>query len=205
MNPCTLGFYLPLLVRDVPGALQPSDEAHVPGASTASRRTQNDGRARGANPHAQNSDHVPNARRLPADPGNPSTVPSPASALSPAKRRRSASPSVPVPPPAAAPVPISMPVPGGERERERERAGWKELDAKFRRDLPDEAYAARLAYRGLVMRACPAIRVLDGVEATDKERDKAERLLRSVLDVRRPLAQTQPGQGHGRGLLLPVV
>ena len=25
MNPCTLGWYLPLLVKDAPGALQPSD------------------------------------------------------------------------------------------------------------------------------------------------------------------------------------
>ena len=60
---------------------------------------------------------------------------------------------------------------------------WQDLDAKFRRDLPDEAYVGRLGYRGLVMRACPAIRMLDGVEVSAKERDKAERLLKSVLDA----------------------
>lgn len=59
---------------------------------------------------------------------------------------------------------------------------WKDLDAKFRRDLPDDAYVGRLAYRGLVMRACPRVRTLDGVEVSEKEREKAERLLESVLD-----------------------
>ena len=38
----------------------------------------------------------------------------------------------------------------------------------------------RLAYRGLVMRACPAIRLLDGVETSAKEREKAEKLLASL-------------------------
>lgn len=71
---------------------------------------------------------------------------------------------------------------------------WRDLDAKFRRDLPDEAYVGRLAYRGLVMRACPAIRVLDGVEASDKERDKAEKLLRSVSDARKPPPHHHPHQ-----------
>ncbi|THV03804.1 hypothetical protein K435DRAFT_826966 [Dendrothele bispora CBS 962.96] len=97
MNPCTLGWYLPLLVKDVPGALQPSEEA------TTSKQ----------------------------------------------------------------------------------RIGWQELDSKFRRDLPDEAYVGRLAYRGLVMKACPRIRMLDGVEVTEKERVKAERLLVGILGRRR--------------------
>ncbi|KAF5337481.1 hypothetical protein D9758_013588 [Tetrapyrgos nigripes] len=91
MNPCTLGWYLPLLVKDVPGALQPSEA----------------------------------------------------------------------------------------------RVGWQELDSKFRRDLPDEAYVGRLAYRGLVMKACPRIRMLDGVEVTEKERVKSEKLLVGILGRRR--------------------
>ena len=66
-------------------------------------------------------------------------------------------------------------------ERGGDGARWAELDAKFRRDLPDSAYAARLAYRGLAMRACPRLRVLDGVPVSAKERDKAERLLAGVL------------------------
>ncbi|OSD02453.1 hypothetical protein PYCCODRAFT_1367524 [Trametes coccinea BRFM310] len=103
MNPCTLGWYLPLLVKDLPGALQPSD--------------------------AVESNHG-----------------------------------------------VDRP-----RERTRQELVWRELDAKFRRDLPDDAYVGRLAYRGLVMRACPNIRMLDGVEVERKERDKAERLLRSIF------------------------
>jgi protein NUD1 len=98
MNPCTLGWYLPLLVKDVPGALQPSEGG------------------------------------------------------------------------------------GGRRGESALDHSWQELDAKFRRDLPDEAYIGRLAYRGLVMRACPRIRMLDGVEVTEKERTKAQRLLVGILN-----------------------
>ncbi|KAG5648392.1 hypothetical protein DXG03_004966 [Asterophora parasitica] len=93
MNPCTLGWYLPLLVKDIPGALQPSEGT-----------------------------------------GESKAV-----------------------------------------------SGWQELDSKFRRDLPDESYLGRLAYRGLVMRACPQIRMLDGVEVTEKERAKAQHLLVGML------------------------
>ena len=105
MNPCTLGWYLPLLVRDVPGALQPSE---------------------------QDGDQ-------------------------------------------------------GERRHGTKGSGswqWQELDAKFRRDLPDEAYVGRLAYRGLVMRACRDVKVLDGIQVSEKEREKAERLLTGILRKR---------------------
>lgn len=61
---------------------------------------------------------------------------------------------------------------------------WEELDAKFRRDLPDEAYVGRLAYRGLVMRACRGVKVLDGIQVSEKEREKAERLLTGILRKR---------------------
>ncbi|KAF8073655.1 hypothetical protein FPV67DRAFT_1409515 [Lyophyllum atratum] len=98
MNPCTLGWYLPLLVKDVPGALQPSE-----------------GDAMGSK-------------------GGRAAV-----------------------------------------------SGWQELDSKFRRDLPDESYLGRLAYRGLIMRACAHIRMLDGVEVTEKERAKADHLLVGIL------------------------
>jgi hypothetical protein len=102
MNPCTLGWYLPLLVKDVPGALQPSEG--------------NGDRV---------EDHEP-------------------------------------------------------RVRKRTDLAWKELDSKFRRDLPDEAYLGRLAYRGLVMRACPKIRMLDGLDVSQKERVKALHLLQGM-------------------------
>ncbi|KAJ7600466.1 hypothetical protein C8J56DRAFT_910325 [Mycena floridula] len=97
MNPCTLGWYLPLMVRGVPGALQPSEN-------------QND---------------------------------------------------------------------FGDKE-----AGWLELDSKFRRDLPDDVYVGRLAYRGLVMKACPRLRMLDGIEVAEKERIKAQKLLVGILGKR---------------------
>ncbi|KAF8895303.1 hypothetical protein BD779DRAFT_1797151 [Infundibulicybe gibba] len=97
MNPCTLGWYLPLLVKDVPGALQPSEGA------------------------------------------------------------------------------------GEGKKGEKSAHGWQELDSKFRRDLPDDAYIGRLAYRGLVMRACGRIRMLDGVEVSEKERVKAHQLLVGIV------------------------
>lgn len=95
MNPCTLGWYLPLLVKDVPGALQPSEQR-------------------------------------------------------------------------------------GNKEKMAGQ-GWAELDSKFRRDLPDGAYIGRLAYRGLIMRACPRLGMLDGVGVSEKERRKAQSLLEGIL------------------------
>jgi len=99
MNPCTLGWYLPLLVRDVPGALQPSEG-------------------------------------------------------------------------------------GGDRGKRGDGGSWQELDSKFRRDLPNESYVGRLAYRGLIMRACAKVRMVDGVEVSEKERAKAQHLLAGILGKR---------------------
>ncbi|CAK5284332.1 unnamed protein product [Mycena citricolor] len=57
-------------------------------------------------------------------------------------------------------------------------AEWAEMDGRFRRGLPDGIYVGRLAYRGLIMRACPGIRVLDGVAVTSRERSKTEGVLK---------------------------
>ncbi|KAF8827938.1 hypothetical protein HHX47_DHR4000561 [Lentinula edodes] len=97
MNPCTLGWYLPLLVKDVPGALQPSED-------------------------------------------------------------------------------------GRKGDKAASKSAWQDLDAKFRRGLPNDSYIGRLAYRGLVMQACQRIRMLDGIEVTEKERSKAEKLLEPMID-----------------------
>jgi len=110
MNPCTLGWYLPLLVKDVPGALQPSEQDGDQGES---------------------------------------------------ERKGS-----------------------GNKDGKHSSWQWQELDAKFRRDLPDEAYVGRLAYRGLVMRACRGVKILDGIQVSEKEREKAERLLTGILRKR---------------------
>jgi len=73
---------------------------------------------------------------------------------------------------------------------------WAELDDRFRRDLPDGVYVERLAYRGLVMRACDEaarehgghkasrLKMLDGVEVTDGEREKAAKLLNGLEKTR---------------------
>ncbi|KAF8584685.1 hypothetical protein K439DRAFT_1633331 [Ramaria rubella] len=111
MNPCTLGWYLPILVQDVPGALQPSEDIHSNDKLRQGRAGMEVGSAA---PHSH---------------------------------------------------PLS----------------WQDLDAKFRRDLPDEAYVGRLAYRGLVMRACPKVKMLDGIIVGTREQEKAERLLQGVL------------------------
>lgn len=120
MNPCTLGWYLPLLVKDVPGALQPSESRN----STSSKEQ-----------------------------------------------------------------------PGGHGQ-ERASSSWQELDAKFRRDLPDELYIGRLAYRGLIMRACGRIRMLDGVGVSEKERTKAQKLLMGILSKNR---NKERKRGEGKG------
>jgi len=120
MNPCTLGWYLPILVQDVPGALQPSEDPR-PGPE-------------------DDRDPEPGARTGPGLSGG-----------------------------------------GGGGPPHSHAHSWQDLDAKFRRDLPDEAYVGRLAYRGLVMRACPKVRMLDGVMVEGREQEKAERLLQGVL------------------------
>ncbi|KAG6331606.1 hypothetical protein ID866_7482 [Astraeus odoratus] len=126
MNPCTLGWYLPLLVRDVPGALQPSE----------------------------NREEYKEAQG---------------------------------------------PEQQGEGRREDRGYGWQELDAKFRRDLPDDVYVGRLAYRGLVMRACPRVRMLDGVEVTEKERTKANHLLQGILSKQQKMISKGKGKSGSAG------
>ncbi|KIJ54584.1 hypothetical protein M422DRAFT_24524 [Sphaerobolus stellatus SS14] len=121
MNPCTLGWYLPILVQDVPSALQPSEEGFGGGEAAA---MEFEGGLRPGRPYGHG---------------------------------------------------------GGGAGSRSHRASWQELDAKFRCDLPDEAYVGRLAYRGLVMRACPRIKMLDGVLVESGEREKAERLLEGVM------------------------
>ncbi|KAG8733161.1 hypothetical protein FRC11_008304 [Ceratobasidium sp. 423] len=104
MNPFSLGWYLPLLVRDVPGALQPSET-------------------------------------------------------------------------------------NGKND-----TPWSDLDIKFRRDLPDELYIGRLAYRGLVMRVCPQARIMDGIEITQPERAKAQKLLQGIEQTHKASMSPAPAQ-----------
>lgn len=70
-------------------------------------------------------------------------------------------------------------------------ATWEDLDSKFRRDLPNDSYLGRLSYRGLVMRACPKVQIIDGVRVTNGERDKAEQYLEGVLKARREATEKQ--------------
>ena len=63
---------------------------------------------------------------------------------------------------------------------------WTELDAAFRQSLPDVWYVRRLAHRGLVMKACPRVKTLDGVEISAGERRKAAELMEEVLHRSQP-------------------
>ncbi|KAI8971132.1 hypothetical protein BD414DRAFT_426656 [Trametes punicea] len=181
MNPCTLGWYLPLLVKDLPGALQPSDgernsatPALLPLTSTVGPEQ---GLRRSSLPATEQDPHQQPPTSDPSPHTQSSSVPSGSSSSS-------AGSSAPAEPKLGLDRP---------RERTRQDLLWREIDAKFRRDLPDDAYVGRLAYRGLVVRACPNIRMLDGVEVERKERDKAERLLRSIFGA--PPASFTPGSG----------
>ncbi|TYJ56366.1 hypothetical protein B9479_002914 [Cryptococcus floricola] len=62
---------------------------------------------------------------------------------------------------------------------------WHSYDNRFRKNLPDEWYSRRLLHRGLVMKACPQIKKLDGIVVEDGEKKKAEELLRAALVARR--------------------
>ncbi|KAL5520051.1 hypothetical protein ACEPAG_1711 [Sanghuangporus baumii] len=156
MNPCTLGWYLPLLVQDKDNGalLQPSEPLKV-------------------KHHAPFTSALPPTGRLSAE--------VPEGSEEAAKRRSGVVPSLPS---SGADSPVGI----GYRAacssgkiNKRCASQWEALDAQFRRGLPDKAYAGRLAYRGLIMRACPRITVLDGVRISEKERRKAEALLKRVL------------------------
>lgn len=199
MNPCTLGWYLPLLVKDLPGVLQPSD-GDRPSEATALPPAPRSGQGpRRSALHGADKD-LPHSQQQPPSSGAPSQT-------HPSSTARHGSPStsagaVTLPPQASGESPsdaeheVDRP---HVRERGRQELLWRELDAKFRRDLPDDAYVGRLAYRGLVMRACPHIRMLDGVEVERKERDKAEKLLRSVFGASSGGAREAAGVGAGAG------
>lgn len=173
MNPCTLGWYLPLVFKDIPGALQPSDgdragevPALEPGPIGGARPEGTKQQSSSGYPHRAGISSSSDAEnRLKMEPDAP---------LSVAPRRSSSSAAVEPPDSASTDVKRSR------RERGQSYLVWRDLDAKFRRDLPDEAYGGRLAYRGLVMRACPNITMLDGIEVERKEQEKAEGLLRSI-------------------------
>ncbi|KIO23898.1 hypothetical protein M407DRAFT_9217 [Tulasnella calospora MUT 4182] len=137
MNPFSLGWYLPIIVHDLHGALQPSERGvSVTGDSDAAAAESN-----------------------------------PKAAASPQKRGRSNGSSA---------------------------VTWQDMDNKFRRDLPDELYVARLGFRGLVMRACPKLVTLDGVEVTSAEKEKAGKLLKG-------LERSVNGQGSTKAVAMGSV
>jgi protein NUD1 len=57
---------------------------------------------------------------------------------------------------------------------------WMEQDRRFRQSLPDQTYVKRMAYRGILMRVCGHLQMLDGVMILGKERKKAEMLLQGL-------------------------
>lgn len=166
MNPCTLGWYLPLLVhdKDTPGALlQPSE------FTTATIGKMGDGSnlARGGNVGDAAHSH-----------GHSQAIGTASSKIGVAaggSRDAAAGINSDAPGTSGAPS-VSVAKDGPSR--------WEALDAEFRKGLPDTVYVGRLAYRGMVMRACPNLRILDGVRVSEKERRKAEALLRRFLNAR---------------------
>lgn len=204
MNPCTLGWYLPLLVKDVPGALQPSDgERHqddAGGPSNPSTTGTHSGRAisnagtgrdgqksrngSGSASAAESHHHHHHRTQGEVTTSNrKQQAPQVTSVSASAEGTSSDEESSSVSPASSHPGAVSG------------NATWKDLDSKFRRDLPDDVYAARLVYRGMVMRACPGIRMLDGVETSEKEREKAEKILKGMIGINREKKKTIAGAG----------
>ncbi|KAG8754656.1 hypothetical protein FRC14_004860 [Serendipita sp. 396] len=68
----------------------------------------------------------------------------------------------------------------GNADADEEKDEWAGLDAKFRRGLPDELYAGRLVYRGMLMEGCERLKMIDGLRVSEGERDKARELLARV-------------------------
>ena len=173
MNPCTLGWYLPLLVKDVPGALQPSDgDRHKSGTTLFSI---------GAPPKLDDdgADDLQAGQQHSATRNGMKTRGNQTVSQSSSSSQRPAGVSMP-----SSSKGTSSSGSGSQPDyysKYKQSSTWKDLDSKFRRDLPDDAYVGRMVYRGLVMRSCPDIRMLDGLEVSDKEKDKAERILKEVL------------------------
>ena len=57
---------------------------------------------------------------------------------------------------------------------------WHELDARFRHSMPEKQYVKRMAYRGLLLRYCSKLQVLDGVMMTEKEKRRVLGVLKSL-------------------------
>jgi hypothetical protein len=98
----------------------------------------------------------------------------------------SSSVSTPSEPPAPLPnvtLANPLPIPGNQtlaqiaHHNATVTGNWQELDKRFRKSLPDEWFAKRLVYRGLIMRCCPGLEMLDGVVVEDGEKKKALGLL----------------------------
>ena len=97
----------------------------------------------------------------------------------------------------------ALPQPQGQVESEmqavEEDKEAQAMDAKFRRGLPDDVYVGRLVYRGLLAAACgPQLRMVDGVQLTQAERDKAAALLRN-LEERLKLKGSPPPSANVEG------
>lgn len=60
------------------------------------------------------------------------------------------------------------------------RASWSEVDAKFRRALPNAYYLKRATYRAVILHSCPRLRVLDGLPVAKADRARAAKLLRGL-------------------------
>jgi protein NUD1 len=142
MNPFTLGWYIPVIVNDLQGALQPSEA--VLSASIA------------AQGHEVDDNYTEES--------------------------------------------ISR---GDVKSRKRRQPTLDDLDARFRADLPDELYLARLGFRALAMHACPRLTSLDGLVVGQPEREKARKLLQG-LNSTKYSAQTTSTAGTGGGVSKPM-
>jgi hypothetical protein len=78
------------------------------------------------------------------------------------------------------------PPPASDDSADASKKEWAARDISFRRSLPDSLYIGRLAYRGLVMRNCGRVRVLDGVDVSEKERVKAAKVVEGMKGAREP-------------------
>ena len=185
MNPCTLGWYLPLLVsdNDTPGAfLQPS-EFSTPIERCGQREDEDSrgGKYNNNNGEHWNDDKHGHGHGRGIDTAHDGIV---AGELTAQQRASGSTSGV-----ASSQFPLQMHDKNNINNKSERQGGstntgssrWEALDAEFRKGLPNSAYVGRLAYRGMAMRACPDLRVLDGVRVAEKERRKAEALLERVL------------------------
>ncbi|KAG8907834.1 hypothetical protein FRB99_002007 [Tulasnella sp. 403] len=188
MNPFSLGWYLPIMVKDLQGALQPSERGFTVGVS----------REDGGESGTETVLHAVQVKSGVAEETGSSACSTFSLRTAPVKamprveevgvmdeemeRTHNHTSTASVAPTISTTmtVTVTAPVDAAAAGSSGGASLWMAMDDRFRRDLPDEVYLARMGFRALVLRGCPRLEMFDGIGVTTGEREKGEKLLKGL-------------------------